>query len=110
MNHVSKQSEMMATTENRCELCRWWKKALRKPEYGICENPDLNVNLIDLGSRFSPHTSFSCSLYERSVDWATDAAEEIDDRLHGVYTESPEEREERIQRFAEIVLKHRDKP
>ena len=67
------------------------------------------MNLIDLGSRFSPHRSFSCSLYERSVDWATDAAEEIDDRLLGVYTELPEEREERIQRFAEIVLKHRDK-
>ena len=52
---------------------------------------------------------FESALREEVAFHLPDAAEEIDDRLHGVYTEFPEEREERIQRFAEIVLKHRDK-
>ena len=98
--------------ESLCRTCRWWRKGLKKglkgSGSGSCKNPDLLLYLTDEHSGFSPPESFSCARYERSVEWARDAAEEIDDWYQGLYTMLPEEPEERIEKFAEIILRHLD--
>lgn len=94
--------------ESLCRVCRWWKKGLKTPEYGVCRHPDLNLYLTGSGCGFSPHENFGCSLYERSVEWAEDAAEEIDDWYQGAYTTLPEDHEERIRMFSGIILRHMD--
>ncbi len=94
--------------ENVCRTCRWWAKGLKSPEYGVCKSADVGQYLTGSHSGFSPHESFSCSYYDPSVEWAGDAAEEIDEWYRGVYATLPEDSDERIQKFADIILRHMD--
>lgn len=91
-----------------CRTCRWWKKGLKRAEFGVCKNPDLGQYLTGPRPGFSPHESFSCSRHEPSVEWAEEAAEEIDGWYRGVYASLPEDAEERVRKFADIILRHLD--
>ena len=91
--------------ENLCRTCRWWTKGLKSSEYGVCKNAEVTEYLTGSHSGFSPHESFSCSRYEPSVEWAGDAADEIDEWYRGSYAALPEDAEERTQKLADIILR-----
>ena len=94
-------------TKEKCELCRWWIRGLRHPEYGACENEELATYLTGR-AHFSPHKDFSCQHFESSQCWIDRAAKEIDGWFTGAHGTLPDNEEQRVSLFSKIIAKHRE--
>ncbi len=93
---------------NICRHCRWWKQGLKKREFGVCEQPDVELFVVDSNASFSPHESFGCHFFERSTRWAETAAQEIDAMYQELASNASTRADERVSKFKEIVLKNYD--